>query len=79
MDVFLERMASTIAPSSQSQLHDILKAENGETFGFDFFVPTKMTEQVVRGKSNESSASGYNPENGVKLASSPSDDGWLKA
>jgi hypothetical protein len=89
MDIFLDKAVSILAPSSQHQLHELLNRQAASspsspsrwTMSF-WLAPEKFVEkETVRGLSGESFGSaGYNPEKGVKLSTTPSDDGsWLRA
>lgn len=83
VDIFLERMTSVFAPSSQHKLHEILKYESMQSntsSGLDLFMPKPQFNQEVvsRGKSIESHGSGYSPEDGVTLSRNASGDGRNK-
>ena len=79
MDIFIDKAASLIAPSSQHQLHEILNGEavgkkNSSSINF-FFQSDAFVEKEAHRASSESYVSGFISEDGVKLSTTPSDDG----
>lgn len=79
MDIFIDKAASLIAPSSQHQLHEILNEEaagkkTSSSINF-FFQSDAFVEKEVHRASSESFVSGFISEDGVKLSTTPSDDG----
>jgi hypothetical protein len=81
MDIFIDKAASLIAPSSQHRLHEVLSKEaalKNPSATSSFFFPSAdrfVEKEVQRAPSAESFVSGYISEDGVKLSTTPSDEG----
>lgn len=81
MDFFIERVVALVAPSSQNQLHEMIYRGSSSKIGLDLLIPPAkfVQKEIQRGPSNESFGSGYNPDDGVKLSTTPSEgEDWSK-
>lgn len=80
MDFFIERVIALVAPSSQTQLHEMIYHDSSSKLGIDLLIPPAkfVQKEIQRGPSSESYGSGYNPDDGVKLSTTPSEEDWSK-